>query len=158
MEAVRTWLTSVVMVSMLLSLVQLLIPKGGVQKIAGFTGSLILLLALLQPLLRIELAGILPDMEEHRVELARRQKALMEETEKRLEQGIARETEAYISDKARSLGEEVSVRVITEVSPEGVPVPAEVEITGPYLPELAVDMERELGISGERQVWHEDEN
>ena len=42
MEAVRTWLTSVVMVSMLLSLVQLLTPKGGVQKIAGFTGSLIL--------------------------------------------------------------------------------------------------------------------
>ena len=47
MEAVRAWLTSVVLVSVLLSAAQSLIPPGTVRKAAGFTGGLILLLVLL---------------------------------------------------------------------------------------------------------------
>ena len=46
MEAVRAWLTSVVLVSVLLSAAQSLIPPGTVRKAAGFTGGLILLLVL----------------------------------------------------------------------------------------------------------------
>ena len=37
MEAVRAWLTSVVLVSVLLSAAQSLIPPGTVRKAAGFT-------------------------------------------------------------------------------------------------------------------------
>ena len=38
MEAVRAWLTSLVLVSVLLSAAQSLIPPGTVRKAAGFTG------------------------------------------------------------------------------------------------------------------------
>lgn len=54
MEAVRAWLTSVVLVSVLLSAAQSLIPPGTVRKAAGFTGGLILLLVLLRPVLSME--------------------------------------------------------------------------------------------------------
>ena len=49
--AVRVWLTSIVMVTLLLSVAQTLIPEGTIRKIAGFTGGLILLVALLRPVL-----------------------------------------------------------------------------------------------------------
>jgi len=126
MELIRQWLTSVVTVSMLLSLVQMLIPKGGVQKIASFTGGLLLLLALLRPLLGADLSDLLPDPDGRREAVARRQEELAEETENLLEQRIAEKTAAYISDKATELGVKISVRVGTTISPEGVSVPSEV--------------------------------
>ena len=55
MEAVRAWLTSVVLVSVLLSAAQSLIPPCTVRKAAGFTGGLILLLVLLRPVLGADL-------------------------------------------------------------------------------------------------------
>ena len=48
--------------TMLLSLVQVLLPKGSVQKIASFTGGLLLLLALLRPLLGADVSDLLPDL------------------------------------------------------------------------------------------------
>lgn len=158
MEAVRSWLVSVVTVSMLLSLARLLTPKGSVQKIASFTGGLILLLALLRPLMEVEFSKLIADIEVHRTDIAQRRDQLAEDAEKQLERSIAERTSAYISDKAEALGAEVSVRVKTSPSSEGIPLPAEAEITGTYSPELAEYIERDLGIPAERQVWSEDEN
>ena len=63
MEAVRAWLTSVVLVSVLLSAAQSLIPPGTVRKAAGFTGGLILLLVLLNLAGMGMLRGIRLDVE-----------------------------------------------------------------------------------------------
>jgi len=158
MELIRQWLTSVVTVSMLLSLVQMLIPKGGVQKIASFTGGLLLLLALLRPLMEVEFSELVSDLGVYHEEVAERREELALEEEKQLERSIAERTTAYISDKAEVLGAEVSVRVKTIPSSEGIPLPAEAEITGDYSSELAEYIERDLGIPAERQVWREDEN
>lgn len=158
MEAVRSWLASVVMVSMLIGVIKLLIPKGSVQKIASFTGGLILLLALLRPLMEIELTDLMPDIEVYRAEMDEYQSVLAKEEENRLKQRIAEQAAAYISDKAEAMGAEVSVRVKTAISSEGIPLPAEAEISGIYVPELAEYIERDLGIPAERQVWCEDKN
>lgn len=158
MEAVRSWLVSLVMVSMLLGLARLLTPKGSVQKIASFTGGLILLLALLRPLMEVEFSELVSDLGVYHEEVAERREELALEGEKQLERSIAERTSAYISDKAKTLGTEVSVRVKTIPSSEGIPLPAEAEITGDYSPELAEYIERDLGIPAERQVWREDEN
>ena len=55
MEAVREWLTSLVLVSLLLSVAQSLIPEGTLRRAASFTGGLILLFALLRPVLGADL-------------------------------------------------------------------------------------------------------
>ena len=65
MEAVRTWLTSVVLVSVLLSAAQSLIPPGTVRKAAGFTGGLILLLVLLRPVLGADLEPLELDFDHY---------------------------------------------------------------------------------------------
>jgi stage III sporulation protein AF len=158
MELVRTWIVSVVTVSMLLNLVRLLTPKGSVQKIASFTGGLILLLALLQPLAKAELSKLVTDVGTYSEAVELRQKELVGEKENQLRQRIEERTAAYISDKAKTLGTEVSAEVKTAPSPEGIPVPVEAEIAGAYTRELAEYIEQDLGIPAERQVWCEDEN
>ena len=64
MTAVREWLTAVVTVTLLLSVVQTLVPEGSLRKIAGFTGGLLLLAVLLRPVTEIDLSGLDSEMED----------------------------------------------------------------------------------------------
>ena len=157
-DALRTWLTSVIMVAMLLSLVQVLIPKGSVQQIASFTGGLILMLALLCPLLGVEFSEVLPDLQRYQAEIYQRWEELEAVEVGYWEESIAEKTQAYISDKGAQMGWEGTVRVTVENSPEGVPVPTRAELTGPHCEALEQMLVRELGIPVERQVWHGCEN
>ena len=158
MTAAREWLTAVVTVTLLLSVVQTLVPEGSLRKIAGFTGGLLLLAVLLRPAAEIDLSGL--DMEDWARTIGERQEELSAEQEEALASGIAERTASYISDKAEELGLEVKVRVETETGGDGVPVPVLAEIDGPWSGELSSYMAETLGISRERQVWHgrEEEN
>ena len=64
MTAAREWLTAVVTVTLLLSVVQTLVPEGSLRKIAGFTGGLLLLAVLLRPVTEIDLSGLDTEMED----------------------------------------------------------------------------------------------
>ena len=158
MTAAREWLTAVVTVTLLLSVVQTLVPEGSLRKIAGFTGGLLLLAVLLRPVTEIDLSGL--DMEDWARTIGERQEELSAEQEEALASGIAERTASYISDKAEELGLEVRIRVETETGGDGVPVPVRAEIDGPWSGELSSYMAETLGISRERQVWHgrEEEN
>ena len=45
--AVRSWLTSIAAVTLMLTVVQTLVPEGTLRKISGFTGGLLLLVSVL---------------------------------------------------------------------------------------------------------------
>lgn len=152
MEHVRQWLTSIVTVSLLLSVIQSLVPQGSLRRVSSFLGGLVLLAILLAPLLGLDFAGLeVPDWQKETEEVRRKLEA---EEESALAAGIAGQTEAYISDKAASLGLTAEVRVETVAGADGVPVPWRVEVEGGYTEELAQWMETELGIPRERQDWH----
>ena len=152
MEHVRQWLSSIVVVSLLLSVVQSLVPKGSLRRVASFLSGLVLLAVLLEPLPKLDLEGLELRGLQEETEKVRRQ--LEAEQETALKAGIAEQTEAYISDKAASLGLTAEVRVETVTGADGVPVPWRVEVEGGYTEELAQWMETELGIPRERQDWH----
>ena len=158
MAAAKEWLTAVVTVTLLLSVVQTLMPEGTLRKIAGFTGGLLLLAVLLRPATEIDLSGLDTGMEDWARAIGERQAELTDAQEEALSSGIAERTASYISDKADALGLEVKVRVETAPGEAGVSLPVKAEVTGPYSQELADFMTRELGIPAERQVWHEREN
>ena len=159
MAATREWLTSVVAVSLLLAAAQSLVPEGSIKRIASFTGGLALLLILLRPLGAMgEYAGLSLDFERVSREIDARVEELQGEENTLLAEGIASRTAAYIWDKAVSLGVSVEVSVETAPGEDGVPIPWAAEVTGPRSEELAVYMERELGIPRERQVWHEEQS
>ena len=160
MAAAWEWLTAVVTVTLLLSVVQTLVPEGSLRKIAGFSGGLLLLAVLLRPAAEIDLSGLDTGMEDWARAIEKRQEELSADQEEALASGIAERTASYISDKAEELGLEVRVRVETETGGDGVPVPVRAEIDGPWSGELSSYMAETLGISRERQVWHgrEEEN
>lgn len=156
--AVREWLTSVVAVTLLLTVAQTLIPEGSIRKIAGFTGGLALLAALLQPVLRTDLSRLQLNFDVYSAAIEERKAELGRAGETELAEVIASRTEAYILDKAALLGLPVAVRVETAAGENGILLPAAADITGPWSAELADYIERELGIPRERQVWHETES
>ena len=158
MGALREWLTSLVAVSMLLSVARTLVPEGSIRKIASFTGGLILLVVLLRPLLGADLSRLDLHLEDYERAIGQRQEELASAGEAELAGIIEERTAAYISDKADTLGLAVKVQVETKPAGDGVPVPWRAELWGPRSPALATYMEEELGIPGERQVWHEGEN
>ena len=155
--AVRSWLTSIAAVTLMLTVVQTLVPEGTLRKISGFTGGLLLLAALLQPVLKTDLGRLRLDFSGYEEAIETRTAELDNAGKEELAAIIAGRTAAYISDKADALGVRVRVRVETEER-EGIPIPVSVELEGPWSAELSVWIEAELGIPAERQVWHEGKN
>ena len=155
--AVRGWVTSIAAVALILTVVQSLVPEGTLRKIAGFTGGLVLLAALLQPALRTDLGRLRLDPSGYGEAIGARAEDLAEAGKEELAEIIAERTAAYISDKADALGLTVTVRVETELE-AGTPIPASAELRGPYSRSLADWIAEELGIPAERQVWHDGKN
>ena len=157
--AVRGWLTSIAAVTLMLTVVQTLVPEGTIKKIAGFTGGLLLLAALLQPALKTDLGRLRLDFSDYEKAIETRAEELDAAGKDELAFIIEARTAAYISDKADALGLRVAARVETEPGADGeTPLPASVDLTGPYSRELADWIAVELGIPAERQVWHEGKN
>ena len=155
--AVRSWITSIAAVTLLLTVVQALVPEGTLKKITSFTGGLLLLAVLLQPVLRTDLGRLRLDFSDYENAIGDRTAELESAGKEELAALIAGRTAAYISDKADALGVRVRVRVETEER-EGIPIPVSAELEGPWSAELSVWIEAELGIPAERQVWHEGKN
>ena len=156
--ALREWLTSIVVVTLLLSVAQMLVPEGSIRRVASFAGGLILLVALLRPVLGADLERLRLDLDGYERELQNAREELSSAGDTEMAERIAERTAAYISDKADALGLEVAVRVEAAVGPDGVTLPEKAELTGAYSQELADFMARELGIPAERQVWHDGKN
>ena len=153
--AVRSWITSIAAVTLLLTVVQALVPEGTLKKITGFTGGLLLLAALLQPVLRTDLGRLRLDFSDYRSAVDQRALELDAAGKEELAALIESRIAAYISDKADALGLLVTARVRTEDGEDGTPLPASVELEGSYSQDLADWMALELGIPAERQGWHE---
>ena len=157
METLRSWLTGIVIVTLLLSVLQTLVPEGSLRQIASFTGGLVLLAALAGPLLDLDLTGLEGDFSRWREEVEDRQAELLEAQETELSARIEEETAAYISDKGSELGVSVTARGETPTGGDGVPVPWSADLTGRRSAALEACLAEDLGIPAERQVWHERE-
>ena len=155
MAAARAWLTAVVSVTLLLSVIQMLTPKGSLREITSFVGGLLLLAVLLRPLGSVDLSAVSLNLDAYRQTVEQRQAELEQEGQKELVGLIEAELESYISDKAADMGLTLRVQVTVEPDGSGVPVPVSVELTGPRSEALSRWLETELGVPAERQVWNE---
>lgn len=76
-------------------------------------------------------------------------------TNNALQQSIKKQIEAYILDKAAAIGASLEVEVV--LSKDSLPVPVAVVLNGDISPydkvQMAGILERELGITGENQIW-----
>ena len=157
MEALREWLTSLVAVTLLFSVARQLMGEGSIGKIGSFVGGLLLLVVVLDPLPGLDMEKLAPSMEAYTQAVEAELETLESANRGEWAGLIESRTAAYISEQADRMGTPVTVRVRTELSQGGVPVPSGVELTGERTQALTVWLETELGIPEERQVWnHED--
>ncbi|WP_294547448.1 stage III sporulation protein AF [uncultured Pseudoflavonifractor sp.] len=159
-ELIRDWLVGITCGAVIVALADSLSPNGTVRKIGRLTGSLVLVLAMIQPVLRIDsrtFAGILT---EYRLEAMGAVDTLEEENGRLMKDIIAEETSAYILDKAEELGVICRVRVTAWTESGDYPVPDGVEIAGELTQGERAALTRviaaDLAIPAERQHYVED--
>ena len=152
MTFLRSWLLGVVACAVLVSLAGQLTDGGTMKKIVRFAGGMLLMLAMLRPLLRLDLAVLDVDLASYREAVAQLELELAQRQEDALSARIAAVTGAYIEDKAVELGLSVRAAVRTE-EVDGVPLPVSVTLCGEENAALADCIERELGIAKEDQLW-----
>lgn len=150
------WLMGVACASLVLVVSGALVKGSSGQRVCKLAGSLLLLLVTVGPILRID--------EEDWENMLRLDTQVMEEAEQGLEEQnnflyesiIEEETEAYILDKADSLGMTCQVEVVVQWEDE-IPQPWSACVTGTWnqaqQEALAGVLEAELGIPCQRQSF-----
>ncbi len=156
MEALRQWLLGVVACALLVSIAEQLCPEGRERGMVRFTGGLLLLLAMLRPLSGFAPPEAMQGAAEYREALAALEPELETARENALTAGIASALNAYIEDKAGSLGADVRAEAAVEAA-DGVPLVRGVTLHGAYCGTLSAWLTSELGIAKEKQIWIENE-
>ena len=158
MESLKIWLLSVTGAAFLVAAVNSVCPEGAVKRVVQLTGGLVLLVVILQPAAMgnsMDISGVLTEYKIKSEEMTARSET---ESNQLMEKIIEEKTAAYIVDKAARIGAECDAEVWCEKDENNLPVPAEVKVSGPLTPEqreeLALSIEKELGIAEERQ-WYE---
>ena len=153
-QAVREWLLSIIMVSFLISLLRVLLPEGNLRKIGVFTGSLVLLSAILRPLVRLEPEWPAWDMASYESEIAERMDELNGRQSDAFRAQVAEASAELIQAKAAELGASVSA-VVTVRTENETPLPWSVTLDGAWNAALSEWIRVALDIPPERQEWRE---
>ena len=153
-QALREWLVSIVMLSFLISLLRLFLPEGNLRKAGAFTGSLVLMAAILRPLVRLEPERFDWGLESYESAITERMEEFQANQETAFREMVAERSAEVIVEKAAELGAAVSVRVETRTE-NGTPLPQSVTLDGPWNAALSEWMRVALDIPPERQEWRE---
>ena len=160
MEKIEAWIYSVACCGMLLSVVQVMLPKGVWKQIGMLAGGILLIITAVDPLLDLneeDLASYLSGLAAEE-EISGEQ--ISERSEKMLEALIAEEYRAYILENAKTLEISCDVQVVCTAAASGIPVPDTVVITGALQPgereRLAALIEENLGISRDSQIYEDE--
>lgn len=155
-KAVGAYLLSVASVALFVALTQSLLPKGGIRRVAGFVGGLVLLLAVVSPVAKLEYADLARSIARIRIETEQTQTGVITGNREILSELIKQRCEAYILEKAREL--EISAEVsVTLDETEDYPYPISVILKGSFTQTqretLTAVISQDLGIPARRQEW-----
>ena len=156
MSAVKGYLLSVSVCAFLVSLMIAILPEGGVKKVGNLIGALLMILAVVAPIAKIDVNRIAKSVtmfdmrtEEIRTGIEIQNRSVLSEV-------ISERIETYILDKAEEIGVSISAEITLDEE-GGYPYPVYVLIKGAVSEEdkvyLEYLIERDVGIPPERQEW-----
>ena len=154
-SVLKSWLIGILAAALGLSLLDAITPRGAIKGVMKVTGGLVIFLALWQPLSAVSLDDLEWKYREQAEALDREIARYRGDYLDEMENIIAEEVAAYISDKAAQSGIRCRVKVETEMQ-DAIPVPASVWFDIPKEEALAAWIANELGIDADRQYWEED--
>ena len=161
MEGVRSWLLTLIAVSVLCALADSLMPAGAVKQVGKLVCGLVILCAVLSPVAGLDLEGGRDWLEDYFAGLEVREGELKEQVDQGMKPIIEQEYAAYIVDKAARLGVRCTAKVSCGMDENGLYLPWEAEVTGAITDvqqsRLTQAIEEELGVPMERQHYHSGE-
>lgn len=155
MDAVKTYLLSVLGAAMVCAIVNRFTGKSPNETVIKMTSGVFLLLTVLQPFAANDPVrwNSFPINFESKAAAAVQQGEA--ERQSAMSEFIKEKTTAYILQKARTFHANVTVEI--SLTDESIPIPKSVRISGnisPYAKQQLQDMlEKELGIAKEHQIW-----
>lgn len=139
-----------------------LAPAGRVKKAGRLAVGLLLLLAVVKPLGGVDGHALAGALDLYRPDGAAYEAALEEKSGDVLKAVIEERTNAYISDKAKTLGVDCAAEVTYYYGPDGEVRPEAVVVRGEFTEsqqgELSRALEGELGIPAEKQSFERTED
>ena len=152
MAQLRSWLFAIMAAAICLAILDALVPKGTIRRIAKMSGGLVMFLVVLRPLTGGELPEVLWKYDDYRQDVDEQIDMYRQGYLQEMEAIIEERTGAYISEKAEQMGIVCRIREETETVND-VPVPASVALSIPKDDALSLWIEREIGIAEEKQYW-----
>lgn len=155
MEAIRSYLISVVAVCMVASITGVFIKNPIASKAVRLVSGILILLVVISPLLGFDFEDISDYIDSLMVSDLPTDDEVVENAHRQLALQIKSSTEAYIENYAQQKGMLVQIEV--RMNEEEVPTPTEIEITGTLTPdeiaELSAYIEQTIGITKDEQKW-----
>ena len=156
MNAVKGYLLSITAAALLLSLLMSLIHNGKMHRLLCFVGSLLMVLAVIRPVVRLDAEDIELAIKNMELETKLSQDDICSQNNQIVADIIKEQCQTYILDKAAANGQDLTVEII--ISEEGdYPYPVSVVLYGDASQEererLEKVIEQDIGIPPERQEW-----
>ena len=157
LDAIKNWIIAIAVSGILVSLIQALMPAGGVKKLSGVICGAVLMLAIMGGILNVKFDTsefMIADEKEVMNEYSEK----LEETNLRLNKSIIEdECRTYILDKAEKLGAHIVAVVTAQYDSDGSCIPYSVSITGKCSDTIGTALgeyiSENLNIPPERQFW-----
>lgn len=153
--AVEKYLLSVIAASMLLGLVQIILPKGSVRNVATFVGGLLVILSVLLPVADFDYDQLVRSVTNIQIETS--DDIGIAINEELMADIIKEQCRTYILDKAKGLGAELEVEVVLsekDVYPYPIAVVLRGKVTSDQKTQLSEYISRDLGIPVREQEWY----
>ena len=157
-ELIRNWVLGLTAAAFIASLAMTLTPKGKIRAVVGLATGLMTIVALIAPVMDFDYAAYARHMAASDFVLESKIGEVEYAQERLTSLIIIQRSQAYILDKAESLGlSDLTVVVETMLDENRIPYPYEIWLTGPYTAEVQEILEHFLvgtfGIPTERQHW-----
>ncbi|MBQ3355782.1 MAG: stage III sporulation protein AF [Oscillospiraceae bacterium] len=155
MEAVRSYLLSVVAVCMITVVANGMIQKTSLKRIVRLIGGVLVLLVAIRPLLSLDMGKISSYLEEIDAGYALDTGSIRTTQDELLRQQVKETAEKYIENEAKALGGLLQAEIT--LSDGEYPVPVSVKLIGTLTPEqlqtVSAYIEAALNIPADRQEW-----
>lgn len=150
------YLLRIVAAGIICCIVRLLIGKdGAIGKAVKLLSGIFMTLIVIAPMLDINIDAVVDDFGQLKMDGMYAAQAGDDSSMNAIKEIIIDKTQAYILDKAKTLGAEITVNL--ELTDEMLPIPCGVTITGnvsPYAKKILSEyMQTEFGICKEAQFW-----
>lgn len=154
-EFLRNWLLGITCAAMVLTLAESIVPEGSGKRVCHLAGGLVLLIASLSPVIKLEMNDLIGISDRYEQASAEMEQSLQTENEFLYECIIEEQTAAYILDKAKELEVNCKVSVTVRQTDAGLVIPYAVSVEGTLTGEqekcLSQFLTADLGIPLERQ-------